>query len=60
MIYIVGLVALPIVGIAMELRALWRGAKEDKSAGGYIAAIAGTLGVLVMIVMMILDMNHYI
>lgn len=60
MIYIVGLVALPIVGIALELRALWRGAREDKSAGGYIAAIAGTLGVLVMFVMMILDMNHYI
>ena len=60
MIFLVGLVALPVVGIALELRALWRGAKEDRSVGGYIAAIGGTLVVAFGIVMMILDAGNYI
>ena len=60
MIFLVGLVALPVVGIALELKALWRGAKEDRSVGGYIAAIGGTLAVALTIVMMALDAGNYI
>lgn len=60
MIFIVGLVALPVVGIALELRALWRGAKEDRSVGGYIAAVLGTLIVVFGIVMLALDAKYYV
>ena len=55
MIYIVGLVALPVICIAMQLRALWKGAREDRSVGGYVCAILGTLGVIAAFVMMIYE-----
>ena len=55
MIYIVGLAALPVICIAMQLRALWKGAKEDRSIGGYVCAIIGTLVVIAVIVMIIYD-----
>ena len=60
MIFIVGLVALPVVGAAIELRLLWREAKKDRSVGGYIAAIGATLASAVTVLMIALDAAHYI
>lgn len=58
MIYIVGLVALPVTCIAMQLRALWKGAKEDRSVGGYVAAILGTALVVVGLVLMLSEASR--